>query len=322
MDKIEVEAIQRKALKGKSGVYAIFNEQAGKIYIGSSNDIWKRWEEHKRKLRANRHHCHHLQNSWNKYGEREFSFVIVEFCDTEIRLEREQYYLDMYKDKDKRDLIYNETLNATAPMEGLKHSEESKKKISKATKGKVNPMYGKHHSEEIRKKISEINKGKNLSSDNPNSKELYIYNKNGLVNKFDTMEDGAKWLINNGYINSNNKNIIHTTVTRINESIKGKKPYRSFIFSHILIDSNEINNIYKNDNSIHTDGVYMRDNNDNKYYFKKLKDCAKYLLDNKIIVSKSQDLIGNACRMIISRIKSGKDLKGYYFSYKEINEVS
>ena len=55
---------------------------------------------------------------------------------------------------------------------GWKHSEETKKKISKARKGltagKNNPMYGKptygffgkHHTEEVKKKISEAKKGK------------------------------------------------------------------------------------------------------------------------------------------------------------------
>lgn len=38
-------------------------------------------------------------------------------------------------------------------------SEETRKKLSEATKGKNNPLYGKHRSEETRKKISEACKG-------------------------------------------------------------------------------------------------------------------------------------------------------------------
>ena len=45
-------------------------------------------------------------------------------------------------------------------MYGTKHSEETRRKISNATKGKNNPMYKKHHSEETKRKISESNKGK------------------------------------------------------------------------------------------------------------------------------------------------------------------
>ena len=41
-----------------------------------------------------------------------------------------------------------------------KHSEETRKKLSEANKGKNNPNYGKKFSEEHRKKISEALKGK------------------------------------------------------------------------------------------------------------------------------------------------------------------
>ena len=41
----------------------------------------------------------------------------------------------------------------------IKHSEETKRKISEATKGEKNPFYGKKHSEETRKHWSEIRTG-------------------------------------------------------------------------------------------------------------------------------------------------------------------
>ena len=50
------------------------------------------------------------------------------------------------------------------PFYGKHHSEEAKKKMMEARKGKHlgkdNSFYGKHHSEEFRKKIGEINKVK------------------------------------------------------------------------------------------------------------------------------------------------------------------
>lgn len=51
------------------------------------------------------------------------------------------------------------------------HTEESKRKISDATKGEKNPFYGKHHSEETRKKMSEDRKGKRTKE------ESYWYGK-------------------------------------------------------------------------------------------------------------------------------------------------
>jgi len=40
-------------------------------------------------------------------------------------------------------------------------SEETRRKMSDATKGENNPMYGKKHSEETKQKISKMRKGKN-----------------------------------------------------------------------------------------------------------------------------------------------------------------
>ena len=52
---------------------------------------------------------------------------------------------------------------------GIKFSEETKKKLSKAHKGKMsgkdNPFFGKHHSEETKKRISEYNKGKKITEE-------------------------------------------------------------------------------------------------------------------------------------------------------------
>jgi len=44
-------------------------------------------------------------------------------------------------------------------MKGKKHSKETKRKISNATKGKNNPFYGRKHSLETRIKISKALKG-------------------------------------------------------------------------------------------------------------------------------------------------------------------
>jgi group I intron endonuclease len=75
-----------------SGVYKILNRVTNKIYVGSSINIFSRWKKHKTDLVYNRHGNIHLQRSWNKYGESNFAFSIIENCSN--FLEREQYYLD------------------------------------------------------------------------------------------------------------------------------------------------------------------------------------------------------------------------------------
>ena len=58
---------------------------------------------------------------------------------------------------------------------GKHHTEESKKKISEATTGENNPMFGKHHSEESKKKMSNALKG-NI---NAPTKSVIQYSING-----------------------------------------------------------------------------------------------------------------------------------------------
>lgn len=79
-----------------SGVYCIQNIITRKRYIGSSKDIYDRWVSHIRELNKNQHHCSHLQNSWNEYGENNFIFFIVERCPQEERFAYEQFWHDYY----------------------------------------------------------------------------------------------------------------------------------------------------------------------------------------------------------------------------------
>lgn len=94
------------------GIYAIRNRKNKKIYIGQSIDIAKRWNEHIRDLEKGEHHSYLLQNDWNEYELKNFSFIILEnltppsdFLYDENKLQlllicREYYYskeLDTFK---------------------------------------------------------------------------------------------------------------------------------------------------------------------------------------------------------------------------------
>ena len=76
------------------GVYKITNMVNGKFYIGSSNNIYNRWCQHKNSLNEGTHGNTHLQNAWNKYEEQNFKFEIIEECAPEMQFEREQFYLN------------------------------------------------------------------------------------------------------------------------------------------------------------------------------------------------------------------------------------
>ena len=64
-------------------------------------------------------------------------------------------------------------------LKGIKSSEETKKKMSEAQKGEKNNMYGKHHTDEAKKKMSEKQKGRKLSEE---TKDKISKKKKGIPN--------------------------------------------------------------------------------------------------------------------------------------------
>jgi len=148
---------QCKNIGTVSGIYKIVNKVNGKYYIGSSNDLlgkYGRWYEHRSNLVKNRHTNKKLQNSWNKYGEHNFEYLLIEVVDDDKLLIVEQKYLDILKQDNTldNDTHYNLTYDATSPMKG-------KVPWNKGTKGlQVSHNKGKKLSLETKKKISESTK--------------------------------------------------------------------------------------------------------------------------------------------------------------------
>lgn len=118
------------------GIYEIINLINNKSYIGSSSDISRRFLSHQSKLKNLIHPNTHLQNAWNKYGENAFEFRILEACKKDELLEKEQEWLDFYRFNNLWDLLYNIRIIVSSNL-GISFSEESRKRISKAQKGKI-----------------------------------------------------------------------------------------------------------------------------------------------------------------------------------------
>jgi group I intron endonuclease len=119
----------KETLSGRVGVYSIICNVTGAIYIGSSIDIGNRLVRHLVDNKTNEH----LQNAIKKYGLDYFTFVVVEFCDLKVLLQREQHYLDILFSL-PTNLRYNFLPTAGSSL-GYKHTEEALAKISEAMSG-------------------------------------------------------------------------------------------------------------------------------------------------------------------------------------------
>ena len=60
-------------------------------------DIFKRWAGHKNYLNKQKHINIYLQRAWNKHGEENFLFSILEEINKESLIEAEQRYIDFYE---------------------------------------------------------------------------------------------------------------------------------------------------------------------------------------------------------------------------------
>lgn len=114
----------------KFGVYKILNSKNKKYYIGSTIDSFtKRLNHHYHALKRGDHKNLHLQRAWNKYGEENFEFVILEVCEKEKVREREQFYINSTPKK----FSYNINPLATGPSfakETLDKQLKSRKKFN------------------------------------------------------------------------------------------------------------------------------------------------------------------------------------------------
>jgi len=177
-----------KENKGKSGVYCLTNRTNAKCYVGSSVDLRRRF--------CTYYSFKHLNTYLNrgqssiykallKYGHSNFRLEILEYCEAADVLEREQYYLNLFKPQ------YN-ILKTAGSILGFKHSQETKRKLAEANKGKIlseltkdkmsdskkgeenpcfgrigenHPMFGITHTEETKAKMSAAKKGVKLSQE-------------------------------------------------------------------------------------------------------------------------------------------------------------
>lgn len=153
----------------KTGIYKIISP-SGKIYIGQSQDIEKRFY----KYPSSAINQIKLYNSFNKYGKCAHKFEILEECKLEKLNIRERHWQDFY------DVMGPNGLNCI-----LTSTNEKTKVMSQETKDRIsNSQSGKKHSEETKKKISLKSRGR--------FNRKVIDTETGEV--FDSLKDAALFL--------------------------------------------------------------------------------------------------------------------------------
>lgn len=83
--------------RGLIGVYKITNIINGKFYIGSSVDVSNRYSTHLGRDARDYQNKHPFYSEIIKYGKENFVLELLEECDRELLIEREQYYYDKLK---------------------------------------------------------------------------------------------------------------------------------------------------------------------------------------------------------------------------------
>lgn len=161
-------------LPKESGIYCFENLINGKKYVGQAQNIHIRVCAHIRELKNGSDNSRLLQRAWNKYGKENFQIYSIELLGISLLNDAEIYYINLLHSHYSEN-GYNISYGGDSVMRGLKHSEESRKKMgeshmgtkrSNETKKKMSDS-GKNHmvSEETKIKISIARKGYKVSEE-------------------------------------------------------------------------------------------------------------------------------------------------------------
>ena len=186
--------------KNKSGIYMWKNSINGKRYIGSSENLNRRFKEYFNIYYLLKNNSMYICNSLIKHGYSNFSLIILEYCEPSKCLIREKHYWDLFNPE------YNLAKDPTAPFSGRKHSDKTKTKMSDALTGENHPMfgktgenhpnYGKTHSDETKTIMSEAKKGKPRAegAGKPSQKVEVFDKKTNKTTTYNSISEAARAL--------------------------------------------------------------------------------------------------------------------------------
>lgn len=166
---------------GNTGIYEIVNLVNGKRYVGSAVNVRRRWNVHRHRLQRGNHHSPYLQRAWDKHGAESFDFRILEECEVDALIEREQFYIDRQKpaynmapkagsalgvkwSKEAR-ARHRELQRANPAFKGRKHSPETIERMRLAHLGRPSALRGRKRSPEAVEKTAAAHRGKTRSGE-------------------------------------------------------------------------------------------------------------------------------------------------------------
>jgi group I intron endonuclease len=153
------------------GTYRIRNIVSGRFYIGSSENVYRRFEAHRRQLRAGTHKNISLQGSWSKHGEDAFKFEVLETVSPETVRNAERALLQRFFSHPLCCNMHDETY--VFPRTGRKHTAATKAKISKKVQAALSQGRGGKFipNPETRAKMSAALKGNQCAKGHVRTKE-------------------------------------------------------------------------------------------------------------------------------------------------------
>lgn len=108
-------------IKRQPCIYKITNLVDGKVYIGQTNRTFKeRKKNHLSCLRRNKHRNPLFQNAWNKYGEKNFMFEVIQNCAENELDDLERFWIELFDSANKKygyNLESGGSLSKTLSME-------------------------------------------------------------------------------------------------------------------------------------------------------------------------------------------------------------
>ena len=142
-------------------IYKITNIKNNKCYIGvtTKKDVNERWAQHKSSIKCG-NGCPLLMKAFKKYGENSFKFEVIVMCFDEDVFKFEDEYIKKYNSASPNG--YNVAQGGKIGMSflGMKHSEETKKKIGEKSKEYCNRPEVKERAREV---AIEFNRAHNIA---------------------------------------------------------------------------------------------------------------------------------------------------------------